>query len=97
MQSVVCNRRNRHCEALENGASEEEIARLMDELRNAMQEFLREFAERSMQDPNFAQQQSPQTQDGQSVDQQSLDEMLDRMEELAQQGAREQAMQMLDQ
>ena len=40
-------------QALENGASDEEIDRLMAELREAMNEFLREFAERAEQNPNL--------------------------------------------
>ena len=82
-------------DALERGASEAEIARLMDALRQAMQEFLQEFAERALNDPNLAQQ-MPQM-DGQEVDRQTLDEMMDRIEEMARSGAREQAMDMLQQ
>ena len=43
-------------EALENGASDEEIDKLMKELRKAMNEFLREFAERAQKNPNLADQ-----------------------------------------
>lgn len=82
-------------EALERGASDEEIAQLMEELRDAMQDFMREFAERAMQDENFAQQQMPS--DAQELDPQTLDEMLDQLEEMARSGAREQAMDMLSQ
>ncbi|MGB3500594.1 MAG: TIGR02302 family protein [Mesorhizobium sp.] len=79
--------------ALENGASEEEIARLMDELRQAMQNYLREFAERSQQNPNASQQQ----QNSQQLRQSDLDRMLDRIEELAKSGARDQAQELLSQ
>ena len=81
-------------DALERGASDEEIEQLMAELRDAMQEFLREFAEQNPFDPS-AQQQNQQN--AQQLDQQSLDEMLDRLEEMAKSGAREQAMDMLSQ
>ncbi len=83
-------------EALENGASDEEIERLMQELRQAMNEYLREFAERAMRDPNFAQQQNQQ-QNGQEMRQSDLDRMLDQIEQMAKSGARDQAQQMLSQ
>lgn len=78
--------------ALEDGASEEEIARLMDELRAAMQEFLREFAERAMQNQDFA-----EGQNGQMMSQNDLERMLDQIEDLARSGAREQAQELLSQ
>ena len=81
--------------ALENGASEEEIERLMAELREAMQEFLREFAERSMQNPNSAMQQMPEN--GNEMRQSDLERMLDQLEDLAKSGARDQAEQLLSQ
>ncbi|MEZ5810376.1 MAG: TIGR02302 family protein [Rhizobiaceae bacterium] len=81
-------------QALENGASDEEIERLMDELRAAMNEFLREFAERAMQDPNFSQQSVPP---GQQMRQSDLQRMLDQIEELAKSGARNQAQELLSQ
>jgi uncharacterized protein (TIGR02302 family) len=81
-------------QALENGASDEEIERLMSELREAMQDFLRELAEQMARDPNMAMQ---QPQDGQEMRQSDLDRMLDQLEDLARSGAREQAMDMLQQ
>lgn len=81
-------------DALERGASDEEIEQLMAELRDAMQEFMREFAEQNQSNPNMQQQDQ---QNAQQLDQQSLDDMLDRLEELAKSGAREQAMDMLSQ
>ncbi len=80
-------------QALENGASDEEIERLMSELREAMNEFLREFAERAMRDPNFSQ----QTPTEQELRQSDLDRMLDQIEKLAKSGARNQAQQLLSQ
>src|SRR5690606_32549299 len=66
--------------ALKNGTSEEEIDRLMQELRQAMNEYLREFAERAMQNPDLAQQ-MPQV--SQTMSQRDIDRMLDQIEELA--------------
>ena len=80
--------------ALEDGASDEEIERLMAELREAMQDFLRELAEQMARDPNTAMQ---MPMDGQELRQSDLDRMLDQLENLARSGAREQAMDMLQQ
>jgi uncharacterized protein (TIGR02302 family) len=81
-------------QALEDGASEEEIARLMEELRQAMQEFLQsymaEMAERGLQ--NMPMPLDPNTQ---MLSQEQLDELLDRIEDLARLGDREAAQQLL--
>ena len=79
-------------QALENGASDEEIDRLMQELRQAMNEFLREFAERSQQNPNLAQP-SP----GQELRQSDLERLLDQIENLAKSGSKDKAQELLSQ
>ncbi|MEQ8308977.1 MAG: TIGR02302 family protein [Hoeflea sp.] len=83
---------NALAEALENGASDEEIAQLMDELREAMQEFLQEMA-RQMENspPGEMQQAMPEN----MLRQRDLDNMMDQIENLARSGARDQAQQML--
>ncbi|BCH22659.1 TIGR02302 family protein [Mesorhizobium sp. L-8-3] len=81
-------------QALENGASDEEIDRLMKELREAMNEFLREFAERAQQNPNLADQ---MPQPGQELRQSDLDRMLDQIENLAKSGSRDKAQELLSQ
>lgn len=81
-------------QALRDGASDEEIDRLMKELRQAMNEFLREFAERAARDPNLAQQ---QPQPGQMLSQQDLERMMDQIENLAKSGNRQQAEELLSQ
>lgn len=81
-------------DALENGASDEEIERLMAELREAMQEFLREFAERAARDPNMAMQ---LPQNGEELRRNDIDRMLDQIEELARSGARDKAQELLSQ
>ncbi|SOE16644.1 uncharacterized protein (TIGR02302 family) [Hoeflea halophila] len=82
---------NALAEALENGASDEEIARLMDELRQAMQEYMRELARQAPNSQNQEQQAMPQN----MLRQRDLDNMLDQIENLARSGARDQAQQML--
>jgi uncharacterized protein (TIGR02302 family) len=81
-------------QALENGASDEEIDRLMKELREAMNEFLREFAERAQQNPNMAHQMPPNSEMMRESD---LQRMLDQIENLAKSGSREQAQELLSQ
>lgn len=81
-------------QALENGASDEEIDRLMAELREAMQEFLRELAERAMENPEMAQPVNP---NGQELRQSDLDRLMDQIEQLAKSGARDQAQELLSQ
>lgn len=79
---------------LEEGASDQEIERLMAELREAMQDFLRELAEQAARDPNMAMDMPP---DMPEMRQGDLERMLDQLENLARSGAREQAMDMLQQ
>ncbi len=81
-------------QALENNAGDEEIDRLMKELRQAMNDFLREFAERTRQDPNSADQ---MPQNGQELRQSDLDRMMDQIEKLAKSGNRDQAQELLSQ
>ena len=81
-------------DALENGASDEEIEQLMAELREAMRDFLREFAERALQNPNLAQQMPGNMQE---LSQSDLERMMDQLENLARSGSRDQAMDMLQQ
>ncbi|MCT8997961.1 TIGR02302 family protein [Chelativorans intermedius] len=79
-------------QALENGASDEEIERLMDELRAAMQDYLREFAERALRNRDFA-----ESQGGEPMRRSDLERMLDEIEDLAKSGARDQARDLLSQ
>ncbi len=81
-------------QALENGASDEEIDKLMAELRDAMDDFLREFAERAAKNPSMAQQ---MPQNGQEMRQSDLQKMMDQIENLAKSGNRDQARELLSQ
>ena len=80
-------------EALENGASEEEIARLMKDLRQAMNQYLNELTRQMAKDnknQNF-----PQSQNTQTLRKQDLDKMMDRIEELSKLGSKDAAQQLL--
>lgn len=81
--------------ALQNGASQEEIEKLTAELRKAMQDFLREFAQRQQQNPN-ARQSAPDP-NAQMLTERDLQRMMDQIENLARQGSRDQAEQLLSQ
>ena len=75
-------------EALQRGASDEEIKKLMQQLREAANRFMSEMARNSPPDSN------PEDQNLQAQD---LDKMLDQMEDTARNGSREDAQAMLDQ
>ncbi|MEZ5925409.1 MAG: TIGR02302 family protein [Hyphomicrobiaceae bacterium] len=82
---------DRLSKALEEGASEEEIARLMQELREALNKYLQELVQQAGRQPPDAGQQAPQ----QFMSQQDLEEMLKKIEEMAKSGAKDAAQQML--
>jgi hypothetical protein len=74
-------------EALQRGASDEEIKALTKQLRDLAERYLSELAQ---QDKNASPDDTP-------MDAQDLDAMLDRMEQTARDGARDEAQAMLDQ
>ncbi len=82
--------------ALENNASEQEIAKLTQQLREAMDRYLRELAEQSRQNP-MARQQQPMDPNQRTVRRQDLDKMLRQIEDLAKTGSRDAAKQLLSQ
>ena len=75
-------------EALQRGASDQEIRKLMEQLREAAKRFMSEMARNSQPDTN-AEDQNLQAQD--------LNKLLDQMEDTARNGSREDAQAMLDQ
>ena len=81
-------------QALERGASDEEIKRLMDELRAALDKFLQALAEELRKNPQLAKPLGPNAQQLRSQD---LRSMLDRLEQLARSGAKDAARALLEQ
>jgi len=81
-------------QALRNGASEEEIARRIEELKQAMNQFLSALARRQGDQP--PRQAGVQAQ-ARAVTPQQLRQMMRQLEELARSGARRQAQEMLAQ
>lgn len=78
-------------QALENGATNEEIADLMDELREATDDYLDMLA----QNMEPGEQQQAQG-EGQTITQDQLQEMLDKIQELSENGQTEEAQQLLE-
>ena len=85
-------------EALAGNASDQEIRRLVDELKQALDEYLAAMAREMARQPQQAQSDRPQSgspDDG--VRREDLQSMLDRIRDMAETGARSQARQMLSQ
>jgi uncharacterized protein (TIGR02302 family) len=83
----------RLAEAMRNGATDEEIAELMRELREAMQDYMRQLAEQAPQDGE----QMSENQDMQEISPDQLEQMLQRLQELMEQGRMEEAQALLEQ
>ncbi len=81
-------------QALERGASDEEIKALMDQLRAAMDRFMQAMAEQLKNSQQLAQPLGPNQR---LLSQRDLQSMLDRLENLAKNGARDAAKQLLQQ
>ena len=79
--------------ALENNASDQEIQKLTENLRQAMQQFLQALADQARQNPQANN--LPPNANVQTLRSQDLEHMLDRIENLARTGARDAARQML--
>jgi len=82
-------------QALERGASDEEIKKLMDNLRAAMDKFLQALAEEMRKNPQ--QLARPLDKNTRMLSQQDLKSMLDRMEQMARSGNKDAARELLDQ
>jgi uncharacterized protein (TIGR02302 family) len=82
-------------QALERGASDEEIKKLMEQLRAAMDKFLQALAEELRKNPQ--QLARPLDRNTRTLSQQDLKSMLDRLEQMARSGNKDAARQLLDQ
>jgi uncharacterized protein (TIGR02302 family) len=82
-------------QALENGASDEEIKKLTENLRAALDNFIRQLAEQRRSNPQaLAQPLDPNTR---VMRQQDLNNMIERMERLSRSGDKDAARQLLEQ
>lgn len=84
--------RERLSEAMRQGATPEELSELMQEYREALRDYMNELARREPEN------QTDEPDQGQRMEmtQQDLQELMDRIEELMQQGRMEEAQQLLD-
>ena len=82
-------------QALERGATDEELKKLMDDLRAAMDKFLQALAEEMRKNPQ--QLARPLDKNTRMLSQQDLKSMLDRLENLARSGNKDAARQLLEQ
>ena len=83
-------------DALDHGASDQEIQRLMDQLQQAMNQFLDQLMQQAQQDAAKNGQQMPDPHQL-ALQRSDLQRMLDRAREMARGGARDAARQMLSQ
>ncbi|WP_417726668.1 TIGR02302 family protein [Roseovarius sp.] len=82
-------------EAMKNGASEEEIAQLMQELRDATQDYLRQKMQQAGREtPEGSDQRNAENM--MQMNQQDLQDMMDRIQELMEQGRYAEAQQALE-
>lgn len=81
-------------QALERGASDEELKKLMDQLRAAMDKYLQALTEEMRKNPQ--QLARPLDRNTRMLSQQDLKSMLDRLENLARSGNKEAARQLLE-
>jgi len=93
-QEALRNAQNALQQALDRGASDQEIKALMDQLRAAMDRFMQALAEQLKNNRELARPLTPNTRVLSSRD---LQNMLDRLENLARNGAKDAARQLLQQ
>ena len=82
-------------EAMKNGASEDEIARLMQELRDATRDYLNQKMQQAQRDPS-EQGDRQSAENSMEMSAQDLQDMMDRIEELMEQGRFAEAQQALE-
>lgn len=81
-------------QALKNDASDEEIKKLMGELRTAMKDFLKEMQRQMAENPN-AQTPLNNLNTSNTLSQKDLEKMMDRIEDLARSGSKDAARELL--
>ncbi len=83
-------------EAMQNGASDEEIAELMQELREATQDYLQQLQRLAQQNGEDGERQQGQNGESMQMTQDDLQAMMDRIQELMEQGRMAEAQQALE-
>ncbi|MFQ1699467.1 TIGR02302 family protein [Loktanella agnita] len=85
----------RLAEAMRNGASDEEIAELMQELREATNDYMRMLAEQA--EPGDGTDQADNSENTMTMTQDELQALMDRIEELMQEGRMAEAQELMEQ
>ena len=93
-QAALRNAEEALRQALERGASDQEIKKLMDQLRAAMDRFMQSMQERLRNNQQLAR---PLDRNARTLSQHDLKNMLDRLENLARNGAKDAARALLQQ
>lgn len=83
-------------EAMKNGATDEEIAELMQELREATQDYMRQLQRLAQENGEFDENQQGQNGETLQMTQDDLQRMMDRIQELMEQGRMAEAQQALE-
>ncbi len=83
-------------EAMQNGASDEEIAELMQELREATEDYMRQLQRLAQENGETQQGQQGQNGETMQMTQDDLQRMMDRIQELMEQGRMAEAQQALE-
>ncbi|MCH2096461.1 MAG: TIGR02302 family protein [Rhodobacteraceae bacterium] len=87
---------DRLSEAMRNGASDQEIAELMQELRQATEDYMRQLSRQAQQQPQDGDPSQGQDSESLQMTQNDLQQMMDRIQELMEQGRMAEAQQALD-
>lgn len=85
----------RLAEAMKNGASKDEIAELMQELRDATKDYMRQLAEQQRQEGGQDQQQA-ESGERMEISQAELQALMDRIQELMEEGRMEEAQELME-
>ncbi|GHE03593.1 ATPase [Defluviimonas sp. 20V17] len=85
---------DRLSEAIRRGASPDEVQKLMDDLNEAMRNYIRRLAEQQKNDPN---KRSAENDNAQRITGDQLQQMLNRLQQLMNEGRMAEAQQLLDQ
>jgi uncharacterized protein (TIGR02302 family) len=83
-------------EAMRNGASDEEIAELMQELREATNDYMQMLAQNAEPNPNGTDQ-PDNNQESNNISQDELQALMDRIQELMEEGRMAEAMELMEQ
>jgi uncharacterized protein (TIGR02302 family) len=93
-QTALRNAEDALRQALQNGASDQQIKQLMDKLREAMNRYMQALAQQLRNNGELSQPLNP---NAQVLSQRDLNNMLDRLENMARSGSREAAQELLSQ